>query len=68
MYGRFRLFGSKNWPAKIAPSQALGQGATGTSATTLTVTATDEVSMPFYEGEIPTEDGTINEGGAGAGV
>ena len=67
MYGRFRVFGSKNWPAKIAPSQALGQGATGTSATTLTVSATDEVSMPFYEGEIPTEDGTINEGNAGIG-
>ena len=65
MYGRYRVFGSKNWPAKIAPSQALGQGATGTSSTTLTVTAADEVSMPFYEGEIPTEDGTINEGAAG---
>ena len=62
MYGRFRLFGSKNWPAKISPAQALGQGATGTSSTTLTVTAADEVSMPFYEGEIPTEDGIINEG------
>ena len=37
----------------------------GTSSTTLTVTAADEVSMPFYEGEIPTEDGTINEGAAG---
>lgn len=61
MYGRFRIFGSKNWPAKIAPSQELGQGATGNSATTLAVTAADEVSMPFYEGEIPTEDGTINE-------
>lgn len=61
MYGRFRLFGSKNWPAKITPAQNLGQGATGTSATTLNVEATDEVSMPFYTGEIPTEDGTINE-------
>ncbi len=65
MYGRFRIFGSKNWPAKIAPSQALGQGATGTSSTTLVITAADEVSMPFYEGEIPTEDGVINEGGPG---
>lgn len=67
MYGRYRLFGSKNWPAKIAPSQALGAGATGTSSTTLTVTATDEVSMPFYEGEIPTADGTINEKTADTG-
>lgn len=61
MYGQFRVFGSKNWRAKISPAQALGQGATGTSSTTLTVSAADEVSMPFYKGEIPTEDGTINE-------
>lgn len=64
MSGRFRVFGSKNWAAKIAPSVALGQGATGTAATTLAVTATDEVAMPFYEGEIPTADGTINEAAA----
>lgn len=61
MYGRFRIFGSENWPAKITPSQDLGQGATGTSSTTLAVAAADEVSMPFYEGEIPTDDGIINE-------
>lgn len=61
MYGRFRVFGNEDWGARIAPSQALGQGATGTSATTLAITASDECSMPFYEGEIPTEDGTINE-------
>ncbi|MDD6228780.1 MAG: hypothetical protein PUA94_07145, partial [Bacteroidales bacterium] len=61
MYGRFRVFGNKDWGARVAPSQALGQGATGTSATTLAITASDECSMPFYEGEIPTEDGTINE-------
>lgn len=61
MYGRFRVFGNEDWGARIAPSQALGQGATGTSATTLAITASDECSMPFYEGEIPTDDGTINE-------
>ena len=62
MYGRYRVFGSKNWPAKISPAQDLGQGATGTSSTTLTVAASDEVSMPFYAGQIPTDDGVINEG------
>lgn len=61
MYGRFRVFGNEDWGARVAPSQTLGQGATGTSATTLVITATDECSMPFYEGEIPTDDGTINE-------
>lgn len=58
---RFRVFGSKRWPGRIAPSQALGQGAAGSSSTTLAVTASDEVSMPFYDGEIPTADGVINE-------
>ena len=62
MYGRFRCFGNVDWGARVAPAQAIGQGATGTSSTTLTVTASDECSMPFYAGEIPTEDGTINEG------
>lgn len=61
MEGKFRVFGSERWPAKITPSQDLGQGATGTAGTTLAVAATDEVSMPFYEGEIPTEEGTINQ-------
>lgn len=61
MYGRYRVFGNKDYGARVAPSQALGQGATGTSATTLAITAADECSMPFYEGEIPTDDGTINE-------
>lgn len=61
MYGRFRMFGGEDYGARIAPSQALGQGATGTSATTLVITASDEVSMPFYSGTIPTEDGTIND-------
>lgn len=67
MYGRYRVFGGEDYGARIAPAQALGQGATGTTATTLTITASDEISMPFYEGEIPTDDGTINEAdGAGA--
>lgn len=61
MYGRFRVFGNENWGARISPSQAIGQGPTGTSATTLAIAASDECSMPFYQGEIPTDDGTINE-------
>lgn len=61
MRGKFRVFGNHNYPAKIAPSQALGSGPTGTVGTTLVITSTEEVSMPFYSGEIPTDDGTINE-------
>lgn len=61
MRGKFRMFGNQNYPAKVAPSQALGSGPTGTVGTTLVITSTEEVSMPFYTGEIPTDDGTINE-------
>lgn len=62
MYGRFRQYGGVNWPARITPAQDLGQGAAGNAATTLSVAASDEVSLPFYEGAIITEEGTINEG------
>ena len=37
-----------------------GQGATGTTSTTISVEATDEVPAPFYSGTIETEQGEIN--------
>ena len=41
-------------------AQDLGQGATGTTSTTISVEATDEVPAPFYVGTIDTEDGEID--------
>lgn len=61
MKGNYRVVGSPKWETKTTVAQDNGQGATGTASTTITVEATDECPAPFYEGEIETEDGTINE-------
>ena len=60
MKGRFRVIGSDKWDTKSTVAQDNGQGATGTTSTTISVEATDEVPAPFYEGTIVTEDGIIN--------
>lgn len=62
MHGRFRVLGNEKWGARVTPSQSIGQGPTGSSVSTVAVSATDEVSMGFYNGPIPTVDGVINEG------
>jgi hypothetical protein len=41
-------------------AQDLGQGATGTTSTTINAEATDEVPAPFYVGTLATEDGDID--------
>lgn len=61
MKGNFRVLGNDKWETKTTVAQDLGQGATGTTSTTISVEATDEVPAPFYTGEIVTEEGTINE-------
>ena len=65
--GKFRVVGSEKWQVKSTVAQDLGQGATGTTSTTLNVEATDECPAPFYDGEIVTEDGIINEKDDGGG-
>lgn len=59
--GKFRVTGSEMYDVKCTVNQDLGQGATGTASTTINVEATDVIPAPFYEGEIETADGTINE-------
>lgn len=65
--GQFRVIGSEMWPTKSTVAQDLGQGPTGNTSTTLTAEASDVVAAPFYDGEIVTEDGTINEGSLSSG-
>ena len=60
MKGKYRVIGSDMWNTKTTVSQDLGQGATGTTSTTINAEATDVVPAPFYEGDIETEDGTID--------
>lgn len=61
MEGRFRVVGSQYYDTVVTVSRDNGQGPTGTAGTTVTFEASDIVDCPFYEGEIPTEDGIINE-------
>ena len=59
MKGNYRVLGNDKWSTKSTVAQDLGQGATGTTSTTISVEATDEVPAPFYVGTIETDDGDI---------
>lgn len=63
MKGRYRVVGSDKWETKSTVAQDNGQGSTGTTSTTISVEATDEVPAPFYEGDIVTEEGVISAAG-----
>lgn len=65
--GKYRVTGSEMYDIKCTVNQDLGQGPTGTASTTINVEATDVIPAPFYEGEIVTADGTINETPVGGG-
>ena len=58
--GWFRVVGCEKWITKTTVAQDNGQGPTGTTSTTITVEATDEVPSPFYVGVIETDDGDID--------
>lgn len=58
--GKCRLFGSPNYQAEIAVSQAFGKAATDANTTTVEVSVTDDFAAPFYEGIIKTAYGDIN--------
>ena len=60
MKGNWRVVGCDKWLTKTTVAQDNGQGATGTTSTTISVEATDEVPAPFYSGTIETEQGEIN--------
>ena len=60
MKGNYRVLGNDKWTTKATVAQDLGQGATGTTSTTISVEATDEVPAPFYVGTLETEDGDID--------
>lgn len=62
MKGRWRVVGTKDYDQKQTVSQDLGQGATGTTSTTIAVESTNLVAAPFFSGKIETEDGEITLG------
>lgn len=60
MKGNFRVLGNDKWQTKSTVAQDLGQGATGTTSTTISVEATDETPASFYTGTLETDEGTID--------
>ena len=66
MRGKFRVVGSPYYDGVTTYSRDNGQGATGSTGTTITIESSDLVDSPFYNGEIVTEDGIINEGAGAA--
>lgn len=66
MKGNYRVVGCDKWNTKATVAQDLGQGATGTTSTTINVEASDEVPAPFYVGTLETEDGDIDCSGKAA--
>jgi hypothetical protein len=52
MSGKYRVLGNDMYQGKATYAQDLGQGATGTASSTLTVEHTDLIPAPFYQGDI----------------
>ena len=60
MKGKYRVVGCDKWITKTTVTQDLGQGATGSTGTTINVEAADECPAPFYTGTLYTENGDIS--------
>ena len=60
MSRRWGVVGSDRWTTKTTVAQDNGQGPTGTTSTTVSVEAPDEIASPFYTGKLETEAGTIS--------
>ncbi len=58
--GKFRVVGSKDFPAEVNPKQDTGQAPTDTNETVLEVIADDEMPAPFYFGKLPLSDGELD--------
>lgn len=57
--GRAHVIGCEEFPVKSTVAQDFGQGASGNTATTISVEATDKVPFPRYVGTLNTESGEI---------
>lgn len=60
--GLYRVFGNDMFETNIDVEQKLPGAPTDEMGTTITVTITDIAPGLYYDGEIVTEDGTINPG------
>ena len=58
--GKFRVLGNESFRTDTKPKQDSGEGVSGDFGTTLEIEVTDVCPSPYYEGEIQTDEGTIN--------
>lgn len=58
--GKFRVLGNESFRTDTKPKQDSGEGVSGDFGTTLEIEVTDVCPAPYYEGEIQTDEGTIN--------
>ena len=56
MQGVLHVVGHEHYPMKVTVAQDSGQGPTGSTATTITVEASDDVPAPVYNGLLIAED------------
>lgn len=59
--GKYRLLGNEMFQTNTDVAQNLGGAVTDEMGTTITVTVSDTSPAPFYDNEIITADGTIND-------
>lgn len=59
--GKYRILGNEMYQTNTDVTLQLGGEATAEMGTTIDISVTDIAHLPFYEGEIVTEDGIINE-------
>lgn len=60
MKDNYRVLGCDKWITKTTVAQDNGQGSAGTTSTTISVEAPDEMPSPFYVGTLETEDGDLD--------
>lgn len=58
--GRWRVVGNPDFPIKNSVAQDLGEGTTGSPATTISVESTNLIAAPYYTGKLDTVDGEID--------
>ena len=58
--GKFRVLGNESFRTDTKPKQDSGEGVSGDFGTTIEIEVTDVCPAPYYTGEIPTDEGTIN--------
>lgn len=58
--GKWRVLGNEMFPTETKPQGTTGEGTSGDVGTTLEIEVTDVCPLPFYVGNLTTDDGEID--------